>query len=104
MTLINCMSGIFSKIIQFIIGFLLIPIIVGIIGGILIVFIIVTTGIATTETEVIAYSQIGLFIFRGIILVILFFVKKIVAIGYLLSIILDFVFGFSDKFVDLAGV
>ena len=88
-------EGFIGKVVEFLLGFFLVPVVVGVIGGTIIFFLIPLLGVASSESQFIYYSRIGMFILKGAVLVLLFFIRKMVAIGYLVGIIIDFVFGFA---------
>jgi len=84
-----------GKIIEFLIGFFLVPLVVGIVGGIALLFIIGSLGLASSEEQFMAYSLIGLWILKGLVILLLLFFRRHIAYGYIAGIILDFFSGFS---------
>lgn len=77
-------------VIEFVIGFLLIPIFINLLSGALIAM-LANINVASSVTQLIAYSQIGSYALRGIVLILLFKIRKIIAFGYLADLILEFV-------------
>jgi len=83
------------KTIEFLIGFFILLIAAEMISGIILLFLIPSLGIATTEAQFMAYLRIGVYTFKAIILLAAFFIRKMAAIGFLSAEIFDILFGFT---------
>ena len=81
-----------GNVIEFLIGFILVPIVIEF-AGIFLITIVSPAG--TSPAQIASNAQTWLLIIKGAILVLLFFIRKMVAAGLLTELILDFAFGFA---------
>jgi len=87
-------DSVIGNIIEFLIGFFVIGYIVEFFGGILTTFIILNLGIVSSEASFFLYGTIGMYIIRIIVLGSLFYLRRMVAYGYLTDIIYELALGF----------
>jgi len=82
-----------KKIIEFLIGFFLVPMTEGLIFFAIIMFVIPHLNL--DSEQLISYSTIIMYIIKAVILILLFLIRKMVAIGYLSNIIFELISGIA---------
>lgn len=83
------MAGSIGSIIEFLVGFFLADIVVGAVGMMALVFLAPYVGVAEVGLE--QYLSVGIVVIKAAALGLLFFVRKMVAIGWLAGILFDVV-------------
>lgn len=88
-----------GKVFEFLIGFALADIVIGAVAMVLLVFSAPYVGVAEAGLE--QYLSVGVFVIKAVVLGVLFFVRRVIAIGWLAGIVFDFLLSHA---LSAAGV